>query len=449
MVKDTQYYDILGVEVTATEVELKKAYRKQAIKLHPDKNGNDPEAAAKFQELGEAYGILQNPDLRAAYDELGVEGMKETKAGAEAADIDPAEFFKMIFGGDSFKDWIGELSMLNDMAKTADIMGEGEEETEETEKQAEEAGQKMQDLSVNEKQLDLAVGAHTGEGRYTELNNEIEQKKKHKAKLRKEQREKLEQFYKESQEAKEKRVSELSENLLNRIEKYRVAAGNEDALRQYTSKLREELEDLKVESFGIQLLHLIGKTYTAQAKATISASKTFGITKIYTSMKTKTNRMKSGFSIIKTALDAQASAEEMVQEQAKLEQAGVELTDEDKYKRMEQERIMTGKFLKTAWASTKFELTGVLNKVSHRVLNDKSLPKKERVARAEAVLFIAKQMLQTERTPEEDEEAQIFEEMMADASAKKSRGQHANMSERDFEQYFQHYDPEEELPEKK
>lgn len=448
MVKDTKYYDILGVEASATDQELKKAYRKQAIKLHPDKNGNDPEAAAKFQELGEAYGVLQNPELRALYDELGIDGMKESKVGAEAADIDPAELFKMIFGGDSFKEWIGELSMFDDLTKTVDIMGEGNEEIEGTEKQADEAALKMQDLAVNQKQGEVSQASEGG--RYTELSNEMERKKQQKNKLKKEQREKLEQFYKESQEAKEKRISELSEKLLKRIERYQTARSNEDSLRQFTAKLREEFDDLKVESFGIQLLHLIGKTYTTQAKATILALKSFGITKIYTSMRTKTSRMKTGFSIIKTAIDAQASAQQMVQEQAKLEQAGVELTEEDKYKQMEQERIMTGKLLNTAWASTKFELTGVLNKVSHRVMNDKNISKKERVARAEAVLFIAKQMLETQRTPEEDEEAQIFEEMMADASAKKSRGnKHANMSERDFEQYFQHYDPEEELAEKK
>lgn len=191
MVKDTTYYDILGVAETATEVELKKAYRKQAIKLHPDKNGNDPDAAAKFQELGEAYGILQNPELRKLYDEVGIEGMKENKMAADAADIDPAEFFKMIFGGDSFRDWIGELSMLNDMAKTAEILGDSEEESEKTSEQAtNDVNSKVQDLSVNDKKEgETTVGAHTGEGRYTELNAEIEKKKK--AKIKKEQREKL------------------------------------------------------------------------------------------------------------------------------------------------------------------------------------------------------------------------------------------------------------------
>lgn len=446
MVKDTKYYDILGVSPTATDVEMKKAYRKQAIKLHPDKNGNDPEAAAKFQDLGEAYGILSNPDLRKLYDELGAEGMKENNVGVDAADIDPAEFFKMIFGGDSFKGWVGELSMLNDMAKTAEILGESEESEKESEKDgekfADEAAAKVEDLTLNEKNdaSNSAVGSASTEGRYTELNSEIEKAKR--KKIRQEQREKLQEFHRESKAAEEKRVAELAEILLGRIDNYRAASTNAESLNHYTAKLREELEDLKIESFGIQLLHLIGKTYSTQAKATILASKTFGITKIYTTMKSKTNRMKSGFLIIKTALDAQMSAQTMVEEQARLEQSGVELTDEEKYQRMEQERIMTGKFLKTAWASTKFEVTGVLNKVCHTVLNDKSLSKKERVSRSEALLFIAKQLLETQRTPEEDEEAQIFEEMMADASAKKSKSRNPKMSEGDFAQYFQHYDPE-------
>ena len=100
MVKETVYYDLLGVPPTATEIDIKKAYRKQAIKLHPDKNPDDPEAGAKFQAVGEAYQVLSEPNLRKAYDEFGKEGAKPD-SGFE----DPAEMFAEIFGGAAFKDW--------------------------------------------------------------------------------------------------------------------------------------------------------------------------------------------------------------------------------------------------------------------------------------------------------------------------------------------------------
>lgn len=100
MVKDTAYYDLLGVTPQATDIEIKKAYRKQAIKLHPDKNPDDPDAGAKFQAVGEAYQVLSEPNLRKAYDEFGKEGAKPD-SGFE----DPGEMFAEIFGGAAFKDW--------------------------------------------------------------------------------------------------------------------------------------------------------------------------------------------------------------------------------------------------------------------------------------------------------------------------------------------------------
>lgn len=428
MVKDTKYYDIVGVSPTANDAELKKGYRKQAIKLHPDKNGNDPEAAAKFQELGEAYGILLNSELRALYDEVGVDGMQNNQLAEQAADIDPSEFFKMIFGGDSFKDWIGELSMLTDLAQTADILGEEEEDS---------LNSKVTDLSVS----DNTVDKPTSDKPFTEMSAEMNKKKKHK--MSQEQREKLIKLQEESKVAKQKRVDELSSNLLSKIEKCQSAVGNAEAMALFLTKLELELEDLKVESFGIQLLHLIGKTYVAQANAAILASKTFGVSKIYTTVKSKTNRVKSGFLILKTAIDAQTSAEEMLREQAAIEQSGAEPTKEAKYRQMEAERMLTGKFLATAWASTKFEVTGVLNKVCQKLLADKTLHKKVRLARAEALLVIGKAMLAIERSPEEDEEARIFEEMMADASTKKSRGKKSKVNYDHLETYFEEYEPEE------
>ena len=65
------YYVVLGIEKGATEEEIKKAYRRLAVKHHPDKNPDDPQAEEKFKELGEAYDVLVDADKRAAYDWFG------------------------------------------------------------------------------------------------------------------------------------------------------------------------------------------------------------------------------------------------------------------------------------------------------------------------------------------------------------------------------------------
>lgn len=71
MVKDTEFYDVLGISPEATPSEIKKAYRKMAMLTHPDKHPDDPEAQAKFQAVGEAYQVLNDPALRKQYDEFG------------------------------------------------------------------------------------------------------------------------------------------------------------------------------------------------------------------------------------------------------------------------------------------------------------------------------------------------------------------------------------------
>ena len=65
------YYEVLVVSREATEEEIKRSYRKLAVKFHPDKNPDDPHAEEKFKELGEAYEALSDPQKRAAYDQYG------------------------------------------------------------------------------------------------------------------------------------------------------------------------------------------------------------------------------------------------------------------------------------------------------------------------------------------------------------------------------------------
>src|SRR5437870_13901063 len=81
------YYEVLGVQRTATVDDIKKAYRKLAVKYHPDKNPGDADAEEKFKEAAEAYGVLSDDEKRARYDRYGHQGL-----GGAASGFDPNQF---------------------------------------------------------------------------------------------------------------------------------------------------------------------------------------------------------------------------------------------------------------------------------------------------------------------------------------------------------------------
>ena len=112
MAQKRDYYEVLGVAKTASEDEIKKAYRKIAIKYHPDRNPGDKEAEEKFKEAAEAYNVLHDPQKRQQYDQFGFDGPMGSGGfgGFGGASMNMDDIFSMfgdIFGGRGFGGFSG------------------------------------------------------------------------------------------------------------------------------------------------------------------------------------------------------------------------------------------------------------------------------------------------------------------------------------------------------
>jgi len=102
MAEKRDYYEVLGVSKTATDAEIKSAYKKLAIKYHPDRNPDDKDAEGKFKEAAEAYDVLHDPQKRQRYDQFGHAGMSGSGGYGGGASMNMDDIFSMfgdIFGG--------------------------------------------------------------------------------------------------------------------------------------------------------------------------------------------------------------------------------------------------------------------------------------------------------------------------------------------------------------
>jgi hypothetical protein len=216
----------------------------------------------------------------------------------------------------------------------------------------------------------------------TDAEKELREKQKKKAGLTKEQREELAAYELERKKIREERISNLSKKLVDRISLWTETDKAADVTAAFKEKIQLEIENLKMESFGLEILHAIGATYIMKASSFLKSQKFLGISGFFSRIKDKGTLVKDTWSTMSAAIDAQLTMEEM----AKLEEQGGEAwTDE---KKAEYEKKVTGKILAAAWRGSKFEIQSVLRDVCDSVLNDKKVKLEKRVERAHALVII-------------------------------------------------------------
>lgn len=277
----------------------------------------------------------------------------------------------------------------------------------------------------------------------TEEEKQLREKSKKKGGLTKEQKEELAAFEAERQKARQERVDDLATKLTNRLSLWTETDKGKDVTASFRKKMEEEVEILKMESFGLEILHAIGQTYTSKAATFIKSQKPIigGVTGFFSRLKDKGTLVKETWGTVSTAISAQMEIEDMAKAE---ERGGEDWTDERK---MEYERRVTGKILAAAWRGSKFEIQSVLRDVCDKVLYDKAVKLDKRVERAHALVVMGDVFAKAARTKEEEGDHLAFEQLMAEATAKKDKKEKTKKEKKHGHSHHGHEDSTHHTPE--
>lgn len=323
-IKDTHYYDCLGLKETASTAEIKKAYYRLAMLYHPDKHSSEsPEQCAmyeqRFKQVNEAYQVLSDTRLRKAYDDYGRQGMPETPI------VDAREMFKHVFGGEAFVDIIGELSFV----------------------------QMLQDAFEDSQQdgttLDNRAHDHQGSLRPGTITLE--------------QREQL-------RRQRAQRVGHLSCKLLDKLALY--SEGHYTA-KEFTEYCVKEASNLSQESFGPELLKSVGYVYSMRAKLFLGKSSFLGLSSVYHSIKEKGHIVSQVYSTISAAHEMYTDVQK---QQHQNHQQGISgnsshnnrLHQSPNGQQQETIEVDVEKLKKVVWQAASLEVESVLREVCDAVL---------------------------------------------------------------------------------
>jgi curved DNA-binding protein CbpA len=384
-VKETQYYEILKVETTASSAQIKKSYYELARKLHPDKNPDDPDAHIKFQKVGEAYQVLSDPELRKKYDSRGKDGLGDIPV------VDASAFFAALFGSDQMEMFVGKLQMA--------VMAEGGSDLTRDETRI------LQDRRVVRLAINLAaiLDGYAAAPRATTTTS--------------------------ATTTDDKTANEKEE------EKLREKA----ALEKFEAQMKPIAQSLANASHGPKMLKQIGFVYEKQAEQVLTDPVAgfgtwadLGVRSNLAAMEQNTNRTKTQFSAMKAAFGAFGTVkkiaeeeesylkeEEEQQQQQQQQQGKSEKSDgegdgksaEDKaqtkkkpplteaeimQRRAQHQKDVMPHILEALWNVSALDIESTLRSVCDKVCHDKSVKKEVRKKRCEALSVLGKIFQTTE-----------------------------------------------------
>jgi hypothetical protein len=358
--------------------------------------------------------------------------------------------FGSLFGGERFVDYIGEISLLRDFGKASEIMMTEEEKAEiEKNMKAEAAGENGEaassppqatasagvPLATAEQNADAAstipssttsttpskansttatdsthATGTTASQHITTSEDAAASTKKPSAsrpKITTEQRQKLEVLEKEKREQEEKRIVELTE-AKNPGDK------DDSETKIWAKKMREEAEDLKLESFGVELLHTIGNIYLTKSTTWVKSQRHhfLGVPGFFSRIKEKGSMVKETWGLMGSAMSVLISMEDLQRRQEKGD------VDEEEMKKLEQD--MSGKMLLATWRGTRSEVNGVLRRVCDNILSEKGIDNKKLLNRARALAYLGA-IYKSVQPEEGDEERRELERLVAEAGGKNKK----------------------------
>jgi len=246
---------------------------------------------------------------------------------------------------------------------------------------------------------------------------------KQSAKLTPEQRKQMDALAEERRKNEMERIQMLTNKLKDRVRPFVQSKNpgdpNDPECKRWEEKMREEIEDLKGESFGLELCRLIGQIYVQKSHAFLKTRKSpmsnfLGIQSWWGKMKDKSATVKEGWQFLSSTIDVQQAMTAMEKQQA----SGGELAEAEQAKL---EEAVMGKIMLVSWRGTRFEVASVLRQVVDSTLaKENGVSEVELVNRAKAVLIIGS-VLKNVQVDETDEERREMERLVANAAQKKPK----------------------------